>query len=131
MPIPSQAQYEQNERSAAIRREQEIDRSPLADRKEGQANYLEAMRDRPELVAERIGWLLDGNYGYGPMMMAKQIVRSPRMNRRAALAMSIAVFEWMCPRRMAADAWNKLTPSQKQRLDAAVDVVIQAAEKEE
>ena len=131
MPIPSQAEYERNELAMARRHEQEIDRAPLSDRKEAQQSFFEAMRDDPGVVAERIGWLLDGNYGFGSMKMAQQVLASPRMNRRAALVQSIAVSEWMCPRRMAIDAWKKLTPAQKQLLDAAVDVVIAAAEKEE
>lgn len=131
MPIPTQAEYEQNELRAASRHEREIDQAPLNDRKEAQRRFFEVMWTQPGLVAERISWLLDGNYGWGAMKMAKQILASPRMNRRAALVQSIAVFEWMCPRRMAIDAWKKLAPAQKQLLDAAVDVVVEAAEREE
>lgn len=130
-PIPTQAEYERRERLAAVRREQEVDRAPLTDRKEAQQDLLGTMRERPETVAERIGWLIDGNYGNGAMQIAKEIVRSPRMNRRAGLVLLVAVHEWQCPRRMAADAWKKLTTAQKQLLDAAVDVVIEAAEREE
>jgi hypothetical protein len=131
MPIPSQAEYERNELYQAVRREQEIDRAPLSERKEAQQNFLETMRDDPAVVAERVSWLLDGNYGYGPMMMAKEVLRNPRLNRRAILVQSVGVHEWMCPRRMTVDAWKKLTLAQKDLLDAAVDVVVEAAEKEE
>jgi hypothetical protein len=130
MSMPSQQEYEQNELRAARRHEQQIDAAPLSDRKDAQREFLEAMRDNPAVVGERIGWLIDGNYGYGAMLKAKQIVASPRMNRRAALVQSIAVFEWMCPRRMAVDARKKLTPQQKKLLDDVVDVVIAEAEKE-
>ena len=128
MSIPSQAEYERRERDEAARHEREIDRAPLSERKENQQNFFEAMRDDPALVAERVSWLLDGNYGYGAMTLAKQVLASPRTNRRAALVQSVAVFEGMCPRRMAVDAWKKLSSSQKSLLDQAVDVVIEAAE---
>lgn len=124
MPIPSQAEYETNERMRAFRDEQYIEKAPLTDRKEGQANFYHAMSTDPAVVAERISWLIAGNYGYGQMQMAKQVVGSPRMNREAALTQLVAVFEWQCPRRMAIDAWKKLTGPQKKALSAAIAVVI-------
>ena len=30
------------------------------------------MRDNPEIVGERVGWLLNGTYGYGQKMMAQR-----------------------------------------------------------
>jgi hypothetical protein len=131
MGTPNQAEYESNERRRAMLDEQRIERAPLRDRKEAQAAYLEAMSRDPAVVAERISWLIDGNYGYGQMQMARQVVGSPRMNREAALTQLVAVFEWQCPRRMATDAWKKLTPAQKTALFEAVAVVIAEAEKNE
>lgn len=131
MPIPSQAEYESRMFQEAARREQEIDRAPLSDRKEAQASFLEDMRTDPATVAERIGWLIAGNYGYGEMQLAKRIVASPRMNRESALTQLTAVYEWQCPRRMAVDAWKKLTPAQKSALSATIAVVIAEAEKDE
>ena len=69
--------YEQNELASASRRMAEIESSPLPERKEGCANFLEAMRDDPALIAERIGWLFDGNYGYGEMLKAVQSSEEP------------------------------------------------------
>jgi hypothetical protein len=120
--IPSQAAYEQNELAAARRHEQEVDGSPLAERKENQANFLWAMRERPDIVAEQVDWLLEGNYGYGAKLMAFQA--TSRMNRPALFTQLIAVYEWMCPRRMAVDAWKKLSAGEKARLQAAVESVI-------
>jgi hypothetical protein len=128
MPTPNQAEYESSERRRAMLDEQRIERAPLRDRKEAQAAYLEAMSSDPAVVAERVSWLIDGNYGYGQMQMARQIVASPRMNRESALCQLAAVFEWQCPRRMAVDAWKKLTTAQKTALSAAVDVVVRNAE---
>jgi len=131
MPIPSQADYERRELDDAARHEREVNRAPLADRREAQAEMLDAMANRPEVVAERVGWLLDGNYGYGPMLLAKRILHAKRMNRWAALVQEVGVREWACPRDMTRAAWKKMTKSQQTLLDAAVDVVIAAAEKEE
>lgn len=97
------------------------EKAPLAERKESQREWLEAMRDHPEIVAERIIWMLDGNYGYGARELARQVYEARgRTNRVAQLAQLIASFEWMTPQRMAIDAWKKLTNAQKTKLDLAI-----------
>ncbi len=129
--IPSQEEYERREFARAQRQLEEIRRSPLADRKEAQAEFLEAMRERPEVVSERIGWLLDGNYGYGTMMLAKRVLASPRMNRSAALTQMIGALEWRSPEDMSRAAWKSLSTSQKARLESEVQSAIASAESEE
>ena len=128
---PGQAEYERREHTEAQRRLTEIRRQPLSDRKEAQGKFLEAMRDDPELVAERVGWLLNGSYGYGSQLMAKQVLANPRMNRSAALTQMIGAFEWMAPGDMVSAAWKKLTKSQQAALEKAVQAVIRRAETEE
>jgi hypothetical protein len=120
----SQQEYERRERSEAQQRLAEIRRQPLSDRKEAQGKFLEAMRDDPELVAERLGWLLGGSYGYGAMLMAKQVLKSPRMNRAAALTQMIGAFEWMTPEDMVRAAWKKLSAGEKAALETAVQGAI-------
>ena len=127
--VPSQADYERRERAEALRRLEEIRRQPLSDRKEAQATFLEALR-KPDLVAERLGWLLEGNYGHGAMLMAKQVLNSPRMNRSAALTQMVGAFEWMTPSDMARAAWNKLSAREKAALETAVRAAISSAESE-
>jgi hypothetical protein len=130
-PIPSQAEYESRERRMAQNRLIEVDRAPLADRRAAAAEFLDAMKERPETVAERIEWMLDGNYGFGVMMIAKEILGNPRMNRLAGLTHLIAVHEWMCPMAMAIAAWKKLDWSKKIRLDKFVEAVVRRAERGE
>ncbi|KKW45654.1 MAG: hypothetical protein UY96_C0017G0055 [Parcubacteria group bacterium GW2011_GWB1_56_8] len=125
----TQSQYEMRERQEAYRREQEINGESLADRKEAQADWLNAMRETPELVATRLEWLLDGSYGRGEMMQARDIVMSPRMNRVAALSQRIALWEWLTPSSMAAAAWEKLTPAEQKTLAAKIERVIKSYEK--
>jgi hypothetical protein len=129
--IPSQAEYERRELDEARQQLDAVRRAPLADRKEAQEQFLEAMRDRPEVVGERVGWLLDGNYGYGSMLLAKRVLGSPRMNRAAALTQMVGAFEWQSPEDMTRAAWKKLSASEKARLEDAVQVAIENAESEE
>jgi hypothetical protein len=106
----------------AARDEREIDSQSLEERKEAQAEFLAAMRTTPELVGERIAWLLSGHYGAGSMLMAKQATK--RMNRSAMFTQLVAVFEWRCPRRMAVDAWKKLSRDEKSILQMHIDAAI-------
>ncbi len=129
--LPSQGEHERNELAEANRKLREVDHAPLAERKEAAAEFLVAMRDHPAMVAERIGWLLDGSYGYGAGLMAKRVLGSPRMNRPAALTHMIAAFEWSTPGVMAIAGWKKLTKAQQSALDKAVLATIKSAESEE
>ena len=124
----SQADYERRELTEARNKLTELRRAPLADRKEAQAEFFKAMREDPELVAERLGWLIGGNYGYGAMLMAKQALGSPRMNRSAALTQLVGAFEWMTPEDMVRAAWKKLSASEKAALESAVQGAIASAQ---
>jgi hypothetical protein len=128
-PIRYNDEYDTRSLSEALAHQHEVNGAPLSDRKEACSEFAEALRD-PALVAERVGWMIDGNYGRGEMLKAKQIVASPRMNRRAALTHLIGMYEWQCPAEMGVAAWKKLSASEKKNLDAAIDIVIEAAEKE-
>lgn len=128
--IPGQAEYERRELAEAHRKLEEVQRASLADRKEAQADFIVAMRD-PALIAERIGWLLGGSYGYGPGLLAKRVLASPRMNRSAALTHMIGAFEWQCPEVMAAAGWKKLSASEQAKLESAVQGVIRDASSKE
>ncbi|MDQ3300608.1 MAG: hypothetical protein M3619_28845 [Myxococcota bacterium] len=128
---PSQAEYERRELADAHKKIDDLRRSPLADRKEAQAEFLKAMREDPELVAERIGWLLNGSYGYGSMQLAKRVLGSPRMNRSAALTQMVGAFEWQSPEDMTRAAWKKLSASEKAALERAVQGEITSAQSEE
>jgi hypothetical protein len=116
--------YEQREISEAQRHEREIDRASLSERKEAQAAYLDSLKKEPGTIAERVHWLATGNYGYGCMLLARDILTNPRANRVAGMAMLVAVHEWQCPRRMAADAWNKLTMAQQNKVNGAIEDAI-------
>lgn len=129
--IPTQQEYEAREFRQAQRKEHEVEHAPLSERKEAQSEFLSVMRERPDIVAERIEWLLEGNYGFGQMKMAQGIADSPRMNREAGLTQMIAVYEWNTPRRMAVDAWKKLTSAEKSKLSKAVAKAISNYEKRE
>jgi hypothetical protein len=130
MSILSNQEYEANEIRQAHADQARIERASLADRQEAARNFYRVMSDDPATVAERLGWLFDGNYGKGQQLTAQAIIKRSRMNRAAALTTLVAAFEWQCPANMAIAAWKKLTKQQKQMLDDALQIVIRAAERE-
>lgn len=118
------AQYVMREIANATRRIEELQRAPLSERKEAAAEWLDVMKKNPEIVGERVTWLLDGAYGRGEYEKAMQIYEAPRMNRVAALSHLIAAYEWQTPPREAVAAWKKLTASEKQALEKAIQKAI-------
>jgi hypothetical protein len=125
--IPSQREYEEREWREFQRQLKDAEGGSLSERREACQSFFEVMRDDPDLVGQRIGWLLDGNYGYGSYKAAHQTLTHVRMNRAAWLTNTIGALEWMCPQRMITQAWKRLTPEQKSRLQRAVDREISSA----
>lgn len=93
--------------------------APLADRREAQTDAAALMRDCAT-VAERIEWLLSGNYGYGAQVEARRIATARRGNREAQAMQLLAALECFCPQREAIAAWKGLTPAEQAALATAV-----------
>ena len=115
------------------KRVMEVDKALLADRKEACAEFYNAMAGKGEyrrndianIVAERIGWLLDENYGQEETDAAHRILAMrANANKVAQLTHMIGVLEWMCPPKMAVAAWKKLTAAEKASLDKAIKAEI-------
>lgn len=121
--------YDQRERADFNNSLRALDRAPLAERKEACAEFLDAMRTSPGTVAERIEWVIAGNYGRGAYDVAREVVANKRMNREAWLTQVVGALEWQCPQVMGIAAWKKLTPGEKKKLSAAVKKAIKYGER--
>ncbi len=119
---------EMNEISRHHKAIEEIERTPLAERKESAKEFAADLAANPELVAQRVGWLIDGNYGQGSCTAAWQIITAPRLNRIAALSILIAALEWRCPSAMARKVWKGLTADQQAKIDGLIKKEIEDAE---
>lgn len=128
MSIPSKTEHERRERSEAMAREREVERLPLSDRKFAREEMHDVIANRPKVVGERIGWLLDGNYGYGAMVLAREIADNKRMNRQAGLLALVGIHEWSCPRKFTFEAWKKLDELQKINLELEIRKAIESYE---
>lgn len=116
-------QYEQSEFQRMLKEQQYVRNSPLSDRRDAMQSYFEAMRDNPELVAERIAWLLNGSYGYAEQKRAEETAKNSRCNWIVGLSQLVAIEEWQCPEAFAVKAWKQLDDTQKQRLASEISKV--------
>ena len=87
--------YETDEITRHFNAIKAIEAAPLPERQAAREEWHQALLN-PALVAERIGWLLDGNYGYGAYHLALITTANRRLNRAAWLAHTIAALEWRC-----------------------------------
>lgn len=107
-----------------------VESAPLLERQDARKEYADDSASHPEVVAQRVWWLLTGCYGYGSYVAALRIADNPRMNRPAALAIMVAALEWFCPAAFARQAFNGLTTEQQATLTKAIRAEIRDYETE-
>lgn len=118
-PIPTQAQYEANERRMLAKQLRQVEEAPLADRRSARNDWANALLD-PVLLMERADWLLRGNCGYDAMLAARETMASGRGNRLAAFAQLLAAVEWQCPAAFAREAARDLPAPDLDRASQAL-----------
>jgi hypothetical protein len=112
--------YEMRELAMFRKQMEEVEKLPLAERKENAMEWFKDLSDNYMMVAERVGWLLNGSYGKGSFDSACRVVNSPRMNQVAWCAITIANLEWRCPAKMAIMAWKKLPVETRYQVNEAI-----------
>lgn len=122
--MQTRQEYSHAERINALKRLNDAVKQSLTDRKEAKATWFEALTKYPDLIPQRIDWLINGSYGYGEMLLAKEVLARTRSNRVAALAQLIACFEWGCDAASARSAFRQLTPEQQARVNNSIQAVI-------
>lgn len=119
---PSQSEYHAREMRSMQAQLAANETAPLPDRKAATQEAFLVMRDNPALIADRIGWLFNGDYGYGAQHKAKQIIGSPRMNRVAALTQLLMALDHNTPMTGSIQAWKRLTPVQQKNLKDLIEM---------
>jgi hypothetical protein len=99
---------------------EETEKLPLAERKANALEWYKDLSDNYKMIAERVGWLLQGNYGGGSYGSACRVLASPRMNQVAWCAITIANLEWRTPAKMAIMAWKKLPVETRYQVNEAI-----------
>jgi hypothetical protein len=111
---------EMRELTAFRKQMEEVERLPLAERKENAREWFNDLMNDQKLIAERVGWLLNGSYGKGSFDSACRVLASPRMNQVAWCAITIANLEWRCPAKMAIASWKKLPVETRYQVNEAI-----------
>ena len=92
-------------------------------RYEQEENYKVFVTESAELIAEKVGWILDGSYGYGEQQIALNALE--QRNPNPSLYHLIASLEWNIGEYYSRKAW-KNTPVDKQKaINEAITAEIQ------
>jgi hypothetical protein len=116
----NQLEYEANEARMFICALAEVEKLQPSEKRACAVAWGVALRVNPEMVAERIGWLLDDNYGYGSWIEARKVAQNTRMNRVVWLAQVIAALEWQCPAGKAREIYKALPLDVRERIDELI-----------
>ena len=117
------SRYAQNEKLLTNRRLNDLSHEPLHTRQANRKEYAKDLHDT-QLVVQRIEWMLDGNYGLGAHLICQDIMKNYRMNRVAALSQMIGGLEWQCSALEARKAYLSLDAAAQDRINAAIQAVI-------
>lgn len=130
MNAMTNAEWEQKELEIAQKDRREIENLPLSDRKENYNELVKDMQNIPETVAERAGWLLNGTYGHGQMILARRALEpSLETSDKHSLAitglfMYIAIYEWRVGFNYAKKAWHAVDDECRDRLAELIQAEI-------
>ena len=116
-------EYTEREMKITAKDAAEIEALPMVERRENYQDFAADMAATPQLIAERIGWLLNGSYGFGQMILAQRALDA--RNPKAHLFQLIAIFEWRTGRSYAAKAWRMSSEATKEALNKAIDAEIE------
>lgn len=100
------------------------DRGSAKDKRAAVKLFAEHAAGDPELVAERISWLLAGHYGKGAYDRAWELVGSRFVKPTSHLISLIATLEWVVPQARVNEAMAELTPEQLKCLHDAVELAV-------
>lgn len=121
--------YEANERKLFLAQIREVENAPLD--KDSAAELADTLATNPELIAQRITWMLDGSYGKGAYDAAHDVANNRRMNRNAWMVQTITALEWNVKSSKVRAIWKKLTPLQQRSINFAVTDAVSGRNREQ
>lgn len=103
-----------------------IESQPLKHKREASQEFFDRLVNFPDLVANQISWIFNGDYGYGYQEIAMSYFDRPkRFNINANLIKLIGIAEYRCPARQARQAYNMLSITQKNDINKLIDKEVQ------
>ena len=109
-------QHESIERDDFRRKLESLKKLPLAERKENRDNLVDALENQLKHFIDSAEWVLQGSYGFGAYVVAKEVIRSKSMNRHSWLFTTVSALEYSVTAEMANRAWNSLDRDLQKRI---------------
>ena len=124
--------YEEREAEIFANDLARAERGTVSEKAKASKAWSDALANDPELIAERVDWLLAGHYGKGAYDAAWKRVRSEYVAPTSWLLETIAALEWMVGKRDHYHVYIKI-PYIKQAavFDAIAAVVLRATKSNE
>lgn len=116
------SQYEMNELALANREIDTINKSSLADRKQGKQEMFEMINTNLDLFFQHLAFLVSGDYSHGVLIQLKRA--SKRTNRRAMVFNMTAVFEYKTSVTYACQVWNSLDTDLQLAINREIDELL-------
>jgi len=115
-------EYVECKRREYARRLVEIERASKADKLEAAAEFEKSLTEHPWIIAERIGWLLTGCYGWAEAEAANRVLTlSKKANKKAMLFQMIGRLEWSCPVYYINKAWKEISAEAQVAIKELID----------
>jgi hypothetical protein len=118
-----EAAYQAREKREYARQLRAPNAGTVAEKQESTDRWVEAIGDHPEIIAERVGWLFDGSYGYGSYRAAWALLESDEPCTDQVIAI-ISALEWMVPEAYYLRAMKRVPADQLARLRVLVSRVV-------
>jgi len=97
----SKEEYDRQELARTNRELSALSHEPAHIRAERKCEFARALEEQPELVAERIRWIKNGDYGRGAQIIAEKLKA-----KGLSLYPLIGQLEWRCGAYDAMQAWR-------------------------
>lgn len=101
----------------------------IEDKNKSLHNFINDVKQNPEMVAETIGWLLRGHYGQGAYISAWTFINARYEKCFEWLVEVTARLEWSVPRSYLLSIWSSLSKEEKIRLRWFVSQEIELCKK--
>jgi len=113
-------EYIHNELRLLNNQIEECGKLSKTEKQENKQLLLDTWIDTPEVFADRIGWILNGTYGYGAMYKAIQLADNKRCNRIAGLSIILSAIEYSVTSVNSVKAWKELNKEQQEKLSSLI-----------
>lgn len=119
-----EAAYQAREKREYARQLRAANSGTIGEKQEATDHWIETIHKHPEIIAERVGWLFDGSYGYGSYRAAWALIDSGEPCTDQVIAI-VSALEWMVPEAYYLRAMKTVPADEMSRLRTLVSRVVE------